>query len=435
MGRDGWHGDRRAVRRRHAEHSLDRELRRARRRRRGPSGRHLRPRSEAQVLRPSPGSLLPYRSAGLTMSGTSSTDLPRVTRQDGDTFIVLAPGCVDELTSQLSRLGRKRAFVVTGSTLASGRVGHTVRNALGPMMVGMFSGARPHVPVETAEQVANEAHSQNADALIGLGGGSPIGTAKAAVYRLAGEATAGDVRWMVAAIPTTYAGSEVTPVFGTTDVVHRRKEVVRNPGIRPRLVLYEPELAIDTPPDLTAGTGINALAHCVEGLYSSDAGDEERAMAVRAATLLVDQLPKAFARPDELAHRYHLFEASMLAGLVLTRAGMGVHHGLCHVLGGRYNAPHGVLNAIILPHAMRFNLPIAGRAYRDLARPLHVETDSGDVGERVCAAVSEFVRGLGIPQRLRDIGIPKMDLPSVAEESLSSKSVQANPRPVTLQDA
>src|SRR3989441_3138782 len=283
------------------------------------------------------------------MSGTSSTNLARMTSQDGDTFIVLAPGCVDEIASQLGRLSRKRAYVVTGSSLASGRVGQTIRNALGPMMIGMFSGARPHVPVETAEQVANEAHSLNADVLIGLGGGSPIGTAKAAVARLAGEATAGDVRWMVAAIPTTYAGSEVTPVFGTTDVVHRRKEVVRNPGIRPRLVLYDPELAIDTPPDLTAGTGINALAHCVEGLYSNDAGDEERAVGTRAATLLVEHLPKAFARPDDIAHRYHLFEGSMLAGLVLARAGMGVHHGLCHVLGGPDKSPARALNPILPP--------------------------------------------------------------------------------------
>src|SRR2546422_10737903 len=176
-----------------------------------------------------------------------------------------------------------------------------------------------------------------------------------------------DTPWLVAAIPTTYSGSEVTPVFGTTDFARGRKEVVRNPGIRPRLVLYDPELAIDTPPDLTAATGINALAHCVEGLYSNDAGDAERAMAVDAATLLVERLPKAFARPEDLAHRYNLFEGSMLAGLVLARAGMGVHHGLCHVLGGRYNAPHGFLNAIILPTALSFNLPVAGPPLARLA--------------------------------------------------------------------
>src|SRR6266704_3492348 len=325
------------------------------------------------------------------MRGTSSTDLPRVTRQDGDTFIVLAPGCVDEIASQLGRLDRKRAYVVTGSSLASGRVG-------------------------TAEQVANEARSLNADVIIGLGGGSPIGTAKAAVARVPGGATAEDVRWMVAAIPTTYSGSEVTPVFGTTDVARGRKEVVRNPGIRPRLVLYDPELAIDTPPDLTAGTGINALAHCVEGLYSNDGGDEERAMAVRAATLLVEHLPRAVARPEDLAHRYYLFEASMLAGLVLTRAGMGVHHGLCHVLGGRYNASHGVLNAIILPHAMRFNLPIAGLAYSQLAPVFGLKpTDSPKTGEAVCRAMTDFIRQFWLPYRLRDLGIPKTDLPAVAE--------------------
>jgi len=368
------------------------------------------------------------------MSGTSSTDFPRVTRQAAAALIVLAPGCVDEVASQLGRLRRKRAYVVTGSGLASGRVGQTIRNALGPMMVGMFSGARPHVPVETAEQVANEARSLNADVLIGLGGGSPIGTAKAAVSRLADGATAGDVRWIVAAIPTTYSGSEVTPVFGTTDVARGRKEVVRNPGIRPRLVLYDPELAIDTPPDLTAGTGINALAHCVEGLYSSDAGDEERAMAVQAATLLVEHLPKAFARPDELAHRYHLFEGSMLAGLVLARAGMGVHHGLCHVLGGRYNAPHGVLNAIMLPHAMRFNLPVAGPTYAQLAPVFGLKAaDSPRTGEAVCRAVTDFIRQFRLPQRLREIGIPKTDLPAVAADALQSQSVRRNPRP--LRDA
>src|SRR2546427_9444270 len=324
------------------------------------------------------------------MSGNSRTDLPRLTRQDGDALIVLAPGCVTELASQLSRLGRKRAYVVTGSSLASGRVGQTVRDALGPMMVGMFSGARPHVPVEIAEEVANEAHSLNADVLIGLGGGSPIGTAKAAVSRLAGGATAGDVRWMVVAIPSTYAGSEVTPVFGTTDVVHRRKEVVRSPGVRPRLVLYDPELAIDTPPDLTAGTGINALAHCVEGLYSNDAGDEERAMAIRAATLLVEHLPKAFARPDDIAHRYHLFEGSMLAGVVLPRAGMGDHHRLSPPSRRRDNAPHGVLNAIILPHAMRVNLPGARPAYSQVAPLFRLKAaGSPKTGETVCPAMTD----------------------------------------------
>src|SRR3989475_9000110 len=145
------------------------------------------------------------------MSGTSSTDLPRVTRQDGETFIVLAPGCVDELSSHLTRLGRNRAYVVTGSSLGSGRVGQTVRNGLGPMMVGMCSGARPHVPIETAEHVANEAQSLNADVIIGLGGGSPIGTAKAAVARLAGGGQSRGTPLVGGSVTPTYPGARGPP--------------------------------------------------------------------------------------------------------------------------------------------------------------------------------------------------------------------------------
>jgi maleylacetate reductase len=362
--------------------------------------------------------------------------MPLLKRQDGDTLIVLGPGAVRDLRPLLGQLGASRAYLVTGPALMAGRVGVRVQEALGTALVGTYSRSRPHVPAGTAEEVSEEARSVRADVLVGLGGGSPIGTAKAAAFRL--QEVRGPQegsRCIVAAVPTTYAGSEVTPVFGTTDLERGRKSVVRSDPIRPRLALYDPELALDTPPDLTASTGVNALAHCVEGLYSKEAGDMERAMALRAAALLVDYLPLTVKDPKNVRYRYHLFEGSMEAGLVLAKAGMGVHHGLCHVLGGRYNAPHGLLNAIVLPHAMRFNLPIAGRAYRDLAGLLHIGKDSKDVGERVCAAVSEFVRGLEIPQRLRDLGIPKEDLPSIAQESLSSKSVQANPRPVTLEGA
>ena len=368
-----------------------------------------------------------------------SESMPRITRQEGGTRIVLGPGAVQDLRPLLRELGSTRAYLVTGPHLAGGPVGARVREALGDGLVGTYSQSRPHVPEATAEEVAEEARSRKADALVGLGGGSPIGTAKAAAFRL--QEASGSIRGpgcFVAAVPTTYAGSEVTPVFGTTDLDRGRKSVVRSDPIRPRLALYDPELALETPPDLTASTGVNALAHCVEALYSKDAGQEERATALRAAGRILETLPRAVEEPRNLMYRYRMFEGSMEAGLVLAKAGMGVHHGLCHVLGGRYNAPHGVLNGIILPHAMRFNLPIAGKAYRELAPLLHVpSTRSGDaaLGENVCQATSEFIRGLGLPQRLRDLGIAKADLPSIAAEALESKSVRANPRPVTVDGA
>lgn len=360
--------------------------------------------------------------------------LPLVTRQEGDTLVVLGPGAVDDLRGMLQRLGATRAYLVTGPTVFASPAGIRVRGALGDALVGTFAKSRPHVPAQTVEAVAQDARSVRADVLVGLGGGSTIGTAKAAAFRLQEIRGSGPgPACIVAAIPTTYAGSEVTPVFGTTDLERGRKTVVRSEPVRPRLALYDPELALDTPPDLTASTGVNALAHCVEGLYAKDAGDAERTMAQRAAGRIFDYLPQTVREPRNLAYRYRLFEGSMEAGLVLAKAGMGVHHGLCHVLGGRYNAPHGVLNGIILPHAMRFNLPVASQAFAQLGVALRLEPAAlpRDSGERVCQAVSRFIRGLGLPQRLRVLGILKSDLPSIAAEAMESKSVRANPRPIS----
>src|SRR5207237_9569956 len=175
------------------------------------------------------------------------------------------------------------------------------------------------------------------------------------------------VRGPAAASARVCAGAEVAPVCGTAEVERHRKSVLRSDLVRPGLALYDPDLALDTPPDLSASTGVNALAHCVEALYAKDAGDDERTMALRAAGRIVEFLPRTVRDPRNLLNRYRMFEGSMEAGLVLAKAGMGVHHGLCHVLGGRYNAPHGVLNGIVLPHAMRFNIPTATMAYRGLA--------------------------------------------------------------------
>src|SRR6184192_4832035 len=365
--------------------------------------------------------------------------MPLIRRQDGSTLIVLGPGTIDQVRAELADLGATRAYLVTGPSLATGPVGERVRLAFGDLLVGTYARSRPHVPSETMDEVVREARSLRADVLVSLGGGSPIGTAKASAFQLQQPGGSDPpVSCIVAAIPTTYSGFEVTPVFGTTDLERHRKSVLRSDPVRPRLALYDPELALDTPPDLSASTGVNALAHCVEALYAKDAGDDERTMALRAAGRIVEFLPRTVRDPRNLLNRYRMFEGSMEAGLVLAKAGMGVHHGLCHVLGGRYNAPHGVLNGIILPHAMRFNLPIAGKAYRELAPLLLVRlprTGDAALGENVCQATSEFIRGLGLHQRLRDLGIAKADLPSIAAEALESKSVRANPRPVTVDGA
>ncbi len=364
----------------------------------------------------------------------SPEQLPLVVREVGETVIVLGPRATDRLPGLLDRLNRRRAYLVTSHSVASARAGTVVTGVLRERLVGIYPHSHPHVPIESVKEASLEARRRSADVIVGLGGGSPIGTAKAVAARLQEETSSSGTACIVAALPTTYAGSEMTPVFGTTDTSRGRKSVVRDPLIRPRLAIYDPELAVDTPPNLTASTGVNAFAHCVEGLYSKSATTQDRDMARHAAGFLIHHLPFCVAAPRDLYHRYKLFEASMEAGLVLAHAGMGLHHGLCHVLGGRFNAPHGELNAIILPHAMRFNLSVGKDAYLDLAPTLGIRGSGRkpeDVAEDVCRETAEFIRRLGLPQRLRDLGIERESLGAVALDALQSDAVRNNPRPVT----
>ncbi len=354
--------------------------------------------------------------------------LPVVIRQIEDLRVLLGPGVVEELERELARIGRHRALLVTGRSLASGDVGRRVENALGRSHAGTYAQSRPHVPVGTVEEAWQQAQEVSADVVVALGGGSPIGTAKAVAVRLPDE---GPEAVDVVAVPTTYSGSEMTPIFGTTD--DGRKKVVRDPRIRPRLVLYDPELAQATPPQLTAATGINAFAHCVEGLYSPTAGEEERTLALEGARLLFYHLPSCVRDPRNLLHRYRLFEGSMKAGLVLARADMAIHHGLVHALGGRFDLPHGLLNAVILPYAMHFNRFVGEAVYRDLVASLDLPVKGrspADIARMLIQAVEKFIEGLGLPRRLRDLGVPRAELPTVAEEALRSRAVQNNPRPV-----
>src|SRR5256885_8249875 len=279
--------------------------------------------------------------------------MPLVRRKEGDTLIVLGPGVVNDLRQLLRELGGTRPYLVTGPHLAGGPVGARVGGALGDGLVGTYSRSRPHVPEQTAQEVAEEARALRADALVGLGGGSPIGTAKAASFRLQELRGSGPgPACFVAAVATTYAGSEVTPVFGTTDLERGRKSVIRSEPIRPRLALYDPELALDTPSDLTASTGVNAVAHCVEGLYSREAGEAERAMALRAAARILEYLPRAVKEPKNLLYRYRIFEGSMEAGLVLAKGGMGGHQWPLPVPWGRTPPPPRRLHGIMLAPRM-----------------------------------------------------------------------------------
>jgi alcohol dehydrogenase class IV len=201
----------------------------------------------------------------------------------------------------------------------------------------------------------------------------------------------------------------------------------------PRLVIYDPEVTLELSPELTAGTGMNALAHCVEAAYSKDASPLVPPIALEGARRIVRSLPTCVARGDDLEAREEMLKGAYLAGVSIANATMGLHHGLCHVLGGRSGASHGVLNAIILPHVMRFNADAVPDAMSSIADAMDAGARTRDI-EAAARFTSALLSTLPVPKRLRDAGVSGDSLQSVAAEAVDNASVKANPKPVTEQE-
>ena len=263
-------------------------------------------------------------------------------------------------------------------------------------VVERFHGARSHAPIDTVEKAV--AASTGSDGLVGLGGGSAIDTAKA---------VSAQTGLPLVAVPTTYAGAEWTPYFGMRDEERRVK--TGGSGAHTVAIVYEPELTLGLPRDETGGTAMNALAHCVEALYPGDLAE-----ARRGAAGIEEFLPQVLEAPDDLALRTQLLEAARYAGEALARHGLYLGHAMAQALGGRYGLPHGALNAICLPAAMRFNEPVVPEAIAAVP----VET------------VERLARLAGFT-RLRDLGIPEGELDEVAEATAVRGGAQANPRPAS----
>ena len=320
-------------------------------------------------------------------------------------------------------------FVCTPSLKASSHAAR-IRSSLGSRLAAEFTEVEPHVPRETVEAARTIAERHQIGVVVALGGGSAIGVGKGIVLSpspLAGEGRGGGSPVLIA-IPTTYAGSEMTPVFGTTDHAQGRKSVRRDDAVLPKLAIYDPEVTVDLSAELTASTAMNALAHCVEACYAREVNPLVPPVALEGIRRIVRSLPLCIANGRHLDAREDLLTGAYLAGFSIGNAAMALHHGICHVLGGRTGVAHGVLNAIMLPHVMRFNAPTAPTAMSAIADAM----GPGPRSERSAPErVAALVASLPVPQRLRDAGVPETILESVAEEAATNPTVQANPRPVT----
>ncbi len=286
-------------------------------------------------------------------------------------------------------------------------VADRVAAALGAGVVGRFDGVAPHVPASAVAALAALARETGAGGLLALGGGAAIDLAKAASFSTAVP---------VVAVPTTYGGSELTAHAGRT--TGRTKEAVASGP--PRAVVYDPDLTYDLPVRASAGSAMNALAHCIEALYAPGAQPLALLAAEEALRRIPPALRVAARTPRDPAAREELLFGAYLAAVALAGSGMALHHRICHVLGGRYGIAHGDANAVILPHAVRFNAPAAPEALARAGRALGTK----DVAE----ALAALARETGAPTSLEELGLDRGELGAVADGALAAPLV--NPRPV-----
>jgi maleylacetate reductase len=324
------------------------------------------------------------------------------------------PGTLAELGDVAAELGLERLVLVTTRRGAEAGAGLPV--------AGLYAGVRTHVPVETVSEAAEVVERAEGDGLVALGGGSVMDTAKAVTVELLGRGRT--VRTI--AVPTTYAGSEWTPYFGVRDEAARVKRGGSDERALPAGAIYDPELTLTLPRGDSGGTAMNALAHCAEALYVRGRNARGDRHAFCGARTIAYALPLVLERPGDLYGRTRLLEGAMRAGRALGEAGLGLGHALAQALGGRTGLPHGALNAVCLPVALRFNAEVAPHALATLGEAM----DADDPVEKVAelAALTGFTR-------LRDLGVAEDELEAAGALAVERPGAKANPRPASAAEA
>ncbi|MET9265321.1 maleylacetate reductase [Amycolatopsis sp. NPDC004079] len=268
-----------------------------------------------------------------------------------------------------------------------------------------------HVPVELAERARAAATDHQADAIVSVGGGSTTGLAKAIAL------TTG---LPIIAVPTTYAGSEATDVWGLTE--NAVKTTGRDPRVLPAAIVYDPSLTLTLPADLSVASGLNALAHCVDSLWAPQSDPINAALAAEGVRALNAGLPEVAKDPSGVDGREHALYGAYLAAAAFASAGSGLHHKICHVLGGMYDLPHAQTHAVVLPYVLAFNAPNAPGADRRLAAAFGTDT--------ALAGLQALRARLNAPAALRDYGLAESDLPAAVKAILEAVP-ESNPTPAT----
>jgi maleylacetate reductase len=323
------------------------------------------------------------------------------------TRVRFGSGTLGDVAAELDRLEAERVLLIA-STSAKAEADRIVTD-VGDRVVARIDETQPHVPAAGADSARAKAEMSQVDSIVTIGGGSTTGLGKAVA-----------LTWPVAfmAVPTTYAGSEMTPIYGITE--GEMKRTGRDPRVKPSTVIYDVDLTVRLPPDVTAGSTMNALAHCVEALYAKERNPIVSLLAVEGIGALRSGSLTVSRDPADVDGRSELLYGAFLAGSTLGSVGMAVHHRICHVLGGTFGLAHGDANAVILPYAVAYN-----QAYEPLVM---AEVAAALGGSHPWALVRDLGERLGAPTSLSRLGMREADLDRAAGMVVAAGGY--NPRPI-----
>jgi len=329
-------------------------------------------------------------------------------KQTSDQYVAYGAGLRRSVKEHVEKTGAKRVLILT--TPQQSDLGLEIAEALGSTAAGIFSKATMHTPTDVTEEAVMHLRDSDADAVLAAGGGSTIGLGKALALR---------VPLTQIALPTTYAGSECTPILGQTE--NGVKTTLTDPKLRPQVVLYDAELVATLPVGMTVTSALNAMAHAVEALYAKDRTEATDALSMEGLAAFKSALPAVLTDPSDLAARGATQKGAWACGTVLGQVGMSLHHKLCHTLGGTLNLPHADTHAIILPHAAAYNWPET----RSELAPVAEMFDGEDAG----TALWQFAKSLNAPLALKDLGVSESDLDHVAD--IAAQNPYWNPRDIS----
>jgi maleylacetate reductase len=321
--------------------------------------------------------------------------------------VVFGAGKLASIRDEVEAIGSARALVLC--TPPQRAQAERVGELLGSRLAGIHDGAEMHVPIEGARKAREIAAELEADCAVAIGGGSTIGL---------GKAIALESSIPIIAIPTTYAGSEMTPIYGITEA--GLKKTGRDVRVLPRSVVYDPDLTMTLPVGMSLVSGMNAIAHAAEGLYAQDGNPVMSLMAEEGIRALAEGMPVLVDSPQDKEARARCLYGAWLCGTVLGNVGMALHHKLCHTLGGSFNLPHAETHTVVLPHALAYNGPAAPEAMARIAAAIRVPD--------AATGLHRMEVKLGVPTALRDLGLKEGDLDRACEIALANP--YWNPRPI-----